>query len=72
MPIFEYICNDCNSNFELLIRSIDQDTKCPQCGSEQVTKLISTFAHNTASSFQEPSSSSGCNTCSSKNCAQCN
>jgi len=43
MPIYEYKCNDCDEEFELLNTSSKDDTKvvCTKCGSENVKKLIS-------------------------------
>lgn len=46
MPIFEFICQECGTPFEELVRSstaID-DVVCPFCESDQVAKQISTFA----------------------------
>ncbi len=47
MPIFEYRCNDCTTDFEVLQRASDTDTpttKCPRCGAEDATKRFSAFA----------------------------
>jgi putative FmdB family regulatory protein len=43
MPIYEYKCNDCDVEFELLTTTSRQDEKvhCSKCNSENVTKLIS-------------------------------
>ena len=40
MPIFEYICDECGHDFELLIRGQDQPA-CTACGSAKVTKQLS-------------------------------
>ena len=48
MPIFEFLCNECEQPFEDLI--FGNDTKgviCPSCGSEQVKKKMSTFSSKT-------------------------
>ena len=45
MPIFEFVCSECDQPFEDLI--FGSDTKgviCPACGSEQVMKKMSTFS----------------------------
>lgn len=44
MPIFEYTCQDCGSKFEKLIRRESDKASCPSCGTERVTKELSTFA----------------------------
>jgi putative FmdB family regulatory protein len=43
MPIFEYRCSSCGSDFDLLVRS-DTTIACPDCGSRKVDKKLSTFA----------------------------
>lgn len=67
MPIFEFVCDDCEKPFEELVRSASAvDTvACPSCGSGQVKKKISTFASKVAggSSFNFNSgSASSCST----------
>ena len=45
MPIFEYQCHQCSQHFEKLTLGGQQEAPdCPECGSEQVQKQISTFA----------------------------
>ena len=45
MPIFEFVCKDCEQNFEdLVFGSSTADVVCPACGSDQVRKKMSTFA----------------------------
>ncbi len=45
MPIFEFVCKDCEKIFEELIFGINTDgVVCPTCGSKQVRKKMSTFA----------------------------
>lgn len=45
MPIFEYRCDECNLKFEEF-RSLSntKPVQCPNCESEQTSKLFSTFA----------------------------
>lgn len=40
MPIYEYHCDGCQRDFELLIRGSDEPV-CPECGSRQLEKLVS-------------------------------
>lgn len=46
MPIYEYTCKKCNKIFESLVLS-SRDIKgiqCPECGSEEVQKMLSSFS----------------------------
>ena len=46
MPIFEYLCADCGTKFEKLVRrSADTDTLvCPSCGQKHLQQELSTFS----------------------------
>src|SRR2546430_11848463 len=45
MPIFEYLCDDCGTKFEKLVRNrASTDVLCPSCGESHVTTQLSTFA----------------------------
>ncbi|MBM4141264.1 MAG: zinc ribbon domain-containing protein [Nitrospira sp.] len=35
MPIYEYICKNCNHRFSVLQKAVstEKDTMCPKCGS---------------------------------------
>ena len=45
MPMFEYVCRACGERFEELRSARDEGPGplCPECGSEQVVKLVSAF-----------------------------
>jgi putative FmdB family regulatory protein len=67
MPIFEFVCNECEQPFEdLVFGSNTDDVICPSCGSEQVRKKMSTFSSKTdgdgASLSLGTSSAASCNT----------
>jgi len=48
MPIFEYVCDDCKTKFEKLVRNGDK-VACPSCGQAHLTTALSTFsAHASA------------------------
>lgn len=43
MPIYEYKCDKCDCEFEMLLSSTDdRHVSCPKCGTHQVKKLLST------------------------------
>jgi putative FmdB family regulatory protein len=44
MPIFDYKCNECGFEFEVLVRSSEQNINCEKCNSNQVEKMLSTFS----------------------------
>ncbi len=46
MPLYEYRCRTCGRTFEMLRRmqDADRDLQCPECRSEEVERLLSTFA----------------------------
>ena len=43
MPLYEYRCRACDSQFELLIRGTATPA-CPACGATTVERLLSMFA----------------------------
>jgi putative FmdB family regulatory protein len=51
MPIHEYVCQDCNEHFEMLVRS-STTPECPRCHSTQLERQLSVFA--TSSTASEP------------------
>ncbi len=43
MPIFEYICQECQHEFEILVFGRNQ-AKCPKCHSQKLNPQLSVFA----------------------------
>lgn len=43
MPIFEFVCKECDQEFEELIQGASQP-RCPSCKSEELEKKLSGFA----------------------------
>jgi len=43
MPIFEYVCTECNHPFEALVYG-DQKAECPKCRSKKLAPQLSVFA----------------------------
>ncbi|MFM1942539.1 MAG: hypothetical protein RI897_1521 [Verrucomicrobiota bacterium] len=50
MPIYEFACDKCGKDSEILVRSSDwKGTKCPHCGSTRLEKKLSVFASSGSS-----------------------
>jgi putative FmdB family regulatory protein len=63
MPLYEYACRDCSSEFELLIRGHERP-RCPACDSSKLEKLLSFPAAHTAGQRDlptcQPTPAGGC------------
>ncbi len=76
MPFYEYQCADCLNQFELM-RSItqrDMSAECPDCDSEQSSRMISApmaFSMAADGSVSAMAGSSGCGGCSATSCGGC-
>lgn len=46
MPIYEFRCESCQATFELLAlsRGDEVDARCPQCGGDSLSRMMSTCA----------------------------
>jgi putative FmdB family regulatory protein len=50
MPIYEFHCEACERDSEILVRSTDwKNSECPHCSSKKLAKKFSTFAAASAS-----------------------
>ena len=61
MPIYEYLCDECNTRFERIVLNKQQEIACPKCASKKATIQLSVFATANGSSngVSAKSSSSG-------------
>ena len=48
MPVYEYNCNSCKQKSSILVRSIGATISpvCPNCGSDDLSRLFSSFAYH--------------------------
>lgn len=45
MPIYEFHCEHCERDSEILVRTANgKNSECPHCGSRKLVKKFSTFA----------------------------
>lgn len=75
MPIYEYVCKECGTEFEKMVRLSQSEgvvgaPECPRCGSDQTQKQISNFASRlvgqSAGASASSSSSSSCSSSGSR------
>lgn len=72
MPIYEFCCEPCELRFEVLTTiSRASETTCPECGSGEVKRVMSTFSSRTADGCGHSSHGGGCSGCASGNCGNC-
>jgi putative FmdB family regulatory protein len=62
MPLFEYICRDCQRRFEQFVTG-ERQPACPACQGRQLDKQLSTFAVSTTSSREASMPTASCGTC---------
>jgi len=64
MPIYEYTCESCHEDSEILVRGSERP-ECPECGSVKLAKRLSVPAAHVAGGSSslpvcEPRAASGC------------
>lgn len=63
MPIFEYICQDCQHEFEALVFGRDK-AACPKCRSKKLSPQISVFAFSAKGAASASAAPAGaCGSC---------
>ena len=63
MPIFEYICKECEHEFEALVFG-KQKAQCPKCQSSKLEPQLSVFAVSAKSgATTRPSAVAPCGSC---------
>ncbi|MBN1474657.1 MAG: zinc ribbon domain-containing protein [Syntrophaceae bacterium] len=80
MPIYEFKCDKCKKQFEVLTMSMSEkpNAMCPKCKSKKTHKVISKVGRGKYSSLGKGGSSSAvssspssCSSCTSSNCSSC-
>ena len=73
MPIYEYVCQKCKHEFEV-IRSMaqaDESIPCTACGGKQVKRKLSLFFAESGGKAVSGMSEPACGSCSGGNCSTC-
>ncbi|HET7258863.1 MAG TPA: zinc ribbon domain-containing protein [Candidatus Acidoferrum sp.] len=74
MPIYEYICDECETHFEKIVINKQQEISCPKCASKKATIQLSVFAtagsggSSSTSGSSSGGSSSGGGSCCGGGC----
>ena len=74
MPVYEYVCQKCDTHFDLLrsISQADSETCCPHCQAGGARRALSRFASFSKSSDGSTTSVGGsCGSCSGGSCGSC-
>jgi len=76
MPLYEYICDECQCKFELLrsFNQADDPVVCPCCQHEGARRLMSSFSAVSKGSNGSNTSvagSSACASCTASSCSGC-
>jgi putative FmdB family regulatory protein len=75
MPIYEYVCDDCQTHFEKIVLNKTQEIACPKCAGKKNAIQLSVFSASNGSSNgaakSAPSFSDGGGSCCGGGCG-CN
>jgi len=73
MPIYEYKCESCGSDYEQIRKMAEADNglECPSCQSSKVNRRLSSFATSSGGSTDRAPAGGGCGmgACGSGACA---
>ena len=72
MPIYEYVCMDCNNQFEVIrtMMAADEPIACVNCEGIQTSRMLSLFNAQSGGRVVA-GGNSGCASCSSNACSTC-
>ncbi|MDK2745622.1 MAG: zinc ribbon domain-containing protein [Nitrospira sp.] len=62
MPIFEYVCRECNHRFELLTHG-STAAVCPKCKATELDKQFSSFGVGATAGWASSGGSGACGSC---------
>jgi len=62
MPIFEYVCRECNHRFEQLIQG-SAEAACPRCKATKLEKQFSAFGVGATGGWPTSGGGGACGSC---------
>jgi putative FmdB family regulatory protein len=62
MPIFEYICKECDHQFEALVYG-QQKAECPKCHGRKLSPQLSVFAVSAKGNSSAAPATGACGSC---------
>ena len=71
MPIYEYVCEDCDTRFERIVLNKQQEIACPKCASKKASIQLSVFAttgNGNGAAAKSSTSSGGGGSCCGGGC----
>jgi putative FmdB family regulatory protein len=73
MPIYEYVCKDCDKIFEALrpMSQADEPIACAHCGKKHTKRMISRCYAESGGKALAGMSESSCDSCGGGNCSHC-
>ena len=73
MPIYEYVCTDCDKVFEELrsMTKADAPIQCAICGGIHTKRKLSVFFAESGGKAVSGMSEHSCDSCAGGNCASC-
>lgn len=72
MPIYEFECKPCNKRFEILVSlSRIAEVKCPDCGLDDIERVMSMFSARTTGGDGSSHSHGDCAGCAAGQCSTC-
>jgi len=70
MPLFDFVCRACGTEFEFLVRGGEKPV-CPRCQGTDLAKQLSTFAARTGGGESGENSGGKCAGCKGRSCSSC-
>jgi putative FmdB family regulatory protein len=71
MPIYEYLCDDCQTRFEKIVMHKTQEIACPKCAGKKNSIQLSVFSASSNGDAKSAPSFAGGGTCCGGGCG-CN